>query len=61
MRKAFHGEAGKVAHEINAKKLDQATNMLEGTTSFGTASTEVGMAVNKLKKIVGWGMRVSGP
>ena len=51
MHTVFHGEAGKVAREINNKKFDQAGKMIEGATPFGTASTEVGMAVNKLKKI----------
>lgn len=48
--KGFHGEAGKVAVAINAKKFPEAEAMLGGGTPFGAASTEVGVAIGRLKK-----------
>jgi Chemoreceptor zinc-binding domain len=50
---AFHKEAGKVATAINAEKYTEAEAMLGGTTSYGSASTAVIMALATLKKSVG--------
>ena len=48
--KAFHGEAGKVAAVINAKKFEEAEKMISGASPFGVASNEVGMAISSLKR-----------
>lgn len=48
--KAFHGEAGKVATVINAKKFEEAEKMISGASPFGVASNEVGMAISSLKR-----------
>ena len=47
---AFHVEAGKVADAINSGKYAEATAMIENGTTFATASTEVGVAIVRLKK-----------
>jgi methyl-accepting chemotaxis protein len=48
--KGFHTEAGRVAAAINSKKFEDAEKMIGGASPFGSASTEVGMAINGLKK-----------
>ena len=48
--KTFHLEAGKVASVINAKRYDEASNMIGSSAPFGMASTAVGVAVNALKR-----------
>ena len=48
--KAFHVEADKVAEAINAKKYSEATSMINGSSQFGIASTQVGVAISVLKK-----------
>ncbi|MDP1664479.1 MAG: CZB domain-containing protein [Methylobacter sp.] len=47
---AFHVEAGKVASAINAKKYTEAEAMLVGSSAFSTISSEVGIALMRLKK-----------
>jgi methyl-accepting chemotaxis protein len=47
---AFHAEAGKVARTINSGNFTQAEAMLGGGSSYARASTEVGMAISRLKK-----------
>lgn len=49
--KVFHAEAGKVATAINIGKYEDASNMISGGSTFGAASTEVGMAISRLKKV----------
>ena len=47
----FHKAAGAIAHEINAKNFDEASNMLNDSNgAFITTSGEVGKAIMKLKK-----------
>ena len=46
----FHVEAGKVAAIINAKKYDQAQQLLGSDSSFGKASNAVGASIMRLKK-----------
>jgi hypothetical protein len=48
--KGFHVEAGKVATLINAGKYAEAEAALGGSTTFGAASTETGVAIGRLKK-----------
>jgi hypothetical protein len=50
--KTFHQEAGKVASQINARRFDDATRMIDTTSPFGAASVSVGVAVNALKRVV---------
>ncbi len=47
---AFHAEAGKVAHAINAKIFDEAESMLGAGTGYAAASTAAGAAILHLKK-----------
>lgn len=47
---AFHTEAAKVAQLINAKKFVQAEALLENETAYAVASSQVGMAIMRLKK-----------
>ena len=51
--RAFHGEAGKVAGEINAKRYAEASKMIETASAFGAASVAIGVAVNALKRVAG--------
>jgi hypothetical protein len=46
----FHVEAGKVASTINAKKYTEAESMIAGSTTYAKASSDVGVAVMRLKK-----------
>lgn len=46
----FHQVAGRVALAINAGHYVEAEKMLEGTTSYGAASTDVVTAILRLKK-----------
>jgi hypothetical protein len=50
---AFHVEAGKVATTINAKKYEEAENMLGSGTGYASASGAVGVAIMNLKKEAG--------
>ncbi len=50
---AFHGEAAKVAHAVNARRYAQAEAMLEGNTGYADASSAVGVAILRLKKEAG--------
>jgi methyl-accepting chemotaxis protein len=50
---AFHSEASKIAHTINAKKYTEAEAMLNAGTPYAMASNEVGIAITKLKKECG--------
>jgi Chemoreceptor zinc-binding domain len=50
---AFHTEAAKVAKLINDKNFSQAETMLGANTSYATASSAVGIAINVLKKAAG--------
>jgi Chemoreceptor zinc-binding domain len=47
---AFHLEAGKVATAINTKKYTQAETMIGAGTRYANASSDVGIAILKLKK-----------
>jgi methyl-accepting chemotaxis protein len=47
---AFHVEAGKVASAINAKKYTEAEAMLGGDSPFSAVSSEVVVAIMRLKK-----------
>ncbi|PJA27050.1 MAG: chemotaxis protein [candidate division Zixibacteria bacterium CG_4_9_14_3_um_filter_46_8] len=47
---AFHIEAGKVAHAINAKKYAEAENMIGSNTPYMAASNAVGSGIIHLKK-----------
>jgi hypothetical protein len=49
----FHTEAGKVAAAINAKKFDEAEAMLGSGTGYTHASSDVGVAIMKLRKEAG--------
>ncbi|WP_027148784.1 methyl-accepting chemotaxis protein [Methylobacter tundripaludum] len=49
---AFHVEAGKVAHAINDKRLQEANTMLNADSDFIAASGAVGVAIMRLKKDV---------
>jgi methyl-accepting chemotaxis protein len=46
---AFHAEAGKVAAVINAKKNDEAEQMLAAGTPYAEASRKVGVAIIEFK------------
>jgi methyl-accepting chemotaxis protein len=46
---AFHVEAGKIATAINAQKYTEAEAMLGGGTPFTNVSSEVGVAIMRLK------------
>ena len=50
---AFHVEAGKIAVAINAKKYTEAEAMLGGSTPYASASSDVAVAINRLKKEAG--------
>jgi methyl-accepting chemotaxis protein len=50
---AFHVEAGKVASAINAKKFTEAGAMLDGGTAYARASSDVGVAIMKVRKETG--------
>lgn len=50
--KSFHTEAGKVASLINSKKFVEAEAAIGSGTSFALASTETGVAIGRLKKVV---------
>ena len=50
---AFHVEAGKVAAAINAKKYDVAEAMLGGGTPYAAISSDVAVAISRLKKEAG--------
>lgn len=50
---AFHVEAGKVAQMINAKNYDAAGRMLGLGTPYTDASSNVGVAILRLKKEAG--------
>jgi chemoreceptor zinc-binding protein len=47
---AFHAEAGKIAQAINAKRYAAAEAMLDGNMSYAAASSDVGVAILRLKK-----------
>ncbi|TAN65099.1 MAG: chemotaxis protein [Methylobacter sp.] len=47
---AFHLEAGKVASAINASKYTEAETMLSGNSAFTSVSSDVGIALMRLKK-----------
>ena len=47
---AFHLAAGKVAEVINAKKYDEASEMLGNQGDFAKASNQVGSSIMRLKK-----------
>ena len=49
--KIFHAEAGKVAVAVNSGKYTEAANMISGSSTFGAASTSVGIAIGALKKV----------
>lgn len=46
----FHREAGKVAQLINQKKYTEAQEALGGGTPYNSASSDAGIAINRLKK-----------
>ncbi|WP_020563922.1 CZB domain-containing protein [Methylosarcina fibrata] len=46
----FHTEASKVAQIINARKYDEAENMLNAGTPYAQASNAVGIAIVQFKK-----------
>ncbi|MES2299107.1 MAG: CZB domain-containing protein [Pseudomonadota bacterium] len=50
---AFHSEAGKVAAAINARKFGEAEAMLGAGTRYSHSSSEVGVAIMKLRKEAG--------
>ncbi|MBI2384102.1 MAG: CZB domain-containing protein [Gammaproteobacteria bacterium] len=47
---AFHVEAGKVAHAINARKYGEADTMLGAGSAYVQASSAVAIAIMQLKK-----------
>jgi len=47
---AFHTEAGKVATAINSKKYTEAETMLGSGTTYSQVSSDVGVAIMRLKK-----------
>lgn len=49
---AFHAAAGAVARRINAGDYEAASDMLGPGSAYASASTEVGAAINRLKKAV---------
>lgn len=46
----FHAEVGNVAREVNGGRFAQAEKLLEAGSAFAGASTDVGMAINALKR-----------
>lgn len=50
--RAFHQQAGAVAREINAGRYAEADKMLDNGTAYARTSQEVGVAIQKLKKLV---------
>ncbi len=48
---AFHTAAGAVARKINSGEYDAATAMLGPGTPYTAASSEVGTAINRLKRV----------
>jgi methyl-accepting chemotaxis protein len=50
---AFHLEAGKVAAAINSKKYAEAEAMLGGGTPYAAISSDVAVAISRLKKEAG--------
>lgn len=50
---AFHVEAGKVAAAINAKRYSEAEAMLGGGTRYASASSDVAVAITRLKREAG--------
>jgi hypothetical protein len=49
---SFHLVASVVAGIINAREYDEAVSILQDSSHFAIASTEVGMAIMALKKVV---------
>ena len=49
---SFHLVASVVAGIINARQYDEAVSILQDSSHFTIASTEVGMAIMALKKVV---------
>lgn len=47
----FHKHAGTVARHINAGRYEEAERMLENGTPYAIASRDVGVAVQRLKKL----------
>lgn len=47
---AFHTEAAKVAHAINAKNYDSAEAMLNAGTDYAAASSAISVALMQLKR-----------
>ena len=50
--RTFHATAGVVARTINAGDYDAATAMLGPGAPYAAASSDVGTAINRLKRIV---------
>ena len=50
---AFHVEAAKVAALINARKYQEAQEMLDSETTYGSASRAVALAIMGLRKEAG--------
>jgi hypothetical protein len=50
---SFHLVASVVAAIINAREYDDAVSVLQDSSHFAIASTEVGMAIMALKKVAG--------
>jgi hypothetical protein len=50
---AFHLEAGKVARLINSRQYSEAEAALGGDTPYYAASTEIGVAIARLRKEIG--------
>ena len=48
----FHLVAGVVAGIINSREYDEAVSVLQDSSHFAIASTEVGMAIMALKKVL---------
>lgn len=46
----FHAEVGNVAREVNAGRFERAGTLLDAGSAFAGASTDVGMAINSLKR-----------
>jgi len=49
----FHKEAGKVAKLINDKKYTEAEAVLGAGSAYANASSDVGVAIQRLKKDIG--------
>lgn len=47
---AFHREAGRVAQEINARRMEAASAMLDVGGAYMNASNAVGVAISRLKR-----------